>query len=141
MNNKPLYSDKYTVITPSKIDAIEGYKNFYGEYSKVLFDIEKHQLLNDQYFKGHLIINDLELVKSVNFKSIKNYKLNYNNIYTTKVTHDGVDSKCTVEDGILICSGWVLPFILNNYRTNNTLYGDLIAHRIKIINFNISVLI
>lgn len=141
MNNKPLYSDKYTVITPSKIEAIEGYKNFYGEYSKVLLDIEKHQLFNDQYFKGHLIINDLELVKSVNFKSIKNYKLNYNNIYTTKVTHDGVDSECLVEDGILICSGWVLPFILNNCRTNNTLYGDLIAHRIKIINFNIPVLV
>lgn len=138
MNNEPLYNRTFTLITEKEYSKSNKVYNFFGEESKILFDIQNYQINNDVFFNGHIIVKDINLIETINLETFFNFKIEKNNIFTTKVVHDGVDSECFIDDSILICSSWVLPYVLNTSRTNNTLYGDIISHRIKINTFNLN---
>ena len=134
-----LLNNKFTIITEKEYhrNFSDSYTMFFGEPKKVLFDIEKYQITNDVMFNGHIIINNQKLSNEINFDYFKKLNLKSNNIFVIDVKHDGNYAKCKVNSDIIICNSWVLPIIMNNFRTNNSLYGDLIAHRINIKTFDL----
>ena len=148
--NKPLYSNKYSVVFPTTVDISlgENFKAFYGNIDQVTLDIKKYELEQDELFAGHIIINDINyLNNTLDFllsekkidafleKLVSNFSLGLNNIYVNKIYHHGVDSKCYVEDKIVFCSTWSLPFYSYIKRANNTLYANFVRHRIQMIEF------
>ena len=139
--NEVFYNSKYTVITnkPLKIDS-EKFINFHGNLVEAGFKAKSYEINNDTFFSGNIIINNLKKFNKDNSLTLEN-KLDYivrkniltkKNIFLTDVFHDGIDSKCFVNDNLIYCSSWVLPYVTNSERTNNNLYGDLISRRIKI---------
>lgn len=148
--DKPLYSNIYSVVLPNKVDIIlnEKFKIFYGGIDKATLDIKKYELEHDILFAGHIILNDLEYLNStVDFllsekniqlfleKLTSKFTLNLNNVYLNKIYHHGVDSKCYVEDKIVLCSTWSLPFYSYIKRANNSLYANFVRHRIHMVEF------
>ena len=51
------------------------------------------------------------------------------------VTHAGPHHKNKVDESLILCNSWNLPFIVSSYRSNNTLYANLRRHRVKIFQF------
>tara|TARA_R100001591_G_scaffold43644_1_gene54759 strand:- start:55 stop:498 length:444 start_codon:yes stop_codon:yes gene_type:complete len=136
MNNN-FYNDKYTLITkdPTGIDIPFNFDVYKGDPKSVYLDIKTYELNKDEVYSGHLIVNDKKSLSIIDLLSIEKYKLTPNNIYFTNVFHDGVDSKCNVDDSLILCSSWVLPFISNEHRTTNSLYGDMMCHRVHMEKF------
>ena len=130
--NNDFYNSKYTISGDiDNIDIPFNFDVYQGDYNSVYMQIKEYELNNDEYYNGHLIVKDKNKLKNINLDNIKQYKLTPNNVYFCKVVHDGIDSACTVNDGLILCSSWVLPFIANEYRTTNSLYGDMACHRIE----------
>lgn len=148
--DKPLYSKIYSVVFPTAVDISLGnnFKVFHGNIDQVTLDIKKYELQQDVLFAGHIIINDIDYLDStVDFllaeknmtvfleKLVSKYSLSLNNVYLNKIYHHGVDSKCYVEDKVVFCSTWSLPFYSYIKRANNTLYANFVRHRIHMVEF------
>ena len=129
------YNGNYSIITKEKLESkYTGFVNVFGEDKKTLKIISDSELYSDKQYNGHIVWNiprkdpSLELLSSI----VSSNKLTHNNIFCYDIHHDGVDSKCYIDYTILFCSSWVLPFVLNNNRTSNSLYGDIAARRVNI---------
>ena len=134
MEYKPLFNGKFTVITKAKLDfdLPPNFVNVYGSNEEVSFNIQNYQIHNDEAYSGHFIIDKLKKKDAKHLIRYSKFKLGRNTIYTDDVLHDGVDSKCYISNKFIFCNIWALPFILENYRTRNSLYGDIVSHRFKI---------
>jgi hypothetical protein len=130
----PLFNDKFTVITKTKLDfeLPSKFTNIYGSDEEVSFKIQNYQIQNDEAFSGHFLADDLKSNLVRYLARYSRFPLDRDLIYTTEVLHDGVDSECSINRGFIFCSIWALPFILENYRTNNSLYGGIVSHRFRI---------
>lgn len=128
-----LNNGKYTIITPSYNKTLGGEFELYtGNFNQALLDIQKKELQENRLFSGHFIIYNPEEFNYNLQVLAKLNKLTNNNIFVESVIHTGVDKECTINSNVLFCSSWVLPIVMNTYRTVNNLYGDCIARRIKI---------
>lgn len=128
-----LHTGKYSVITPSFNKSLsDEFEVFSGDFKQSLLDIQKRELQENRLFSGHFIIyNSNEF--NYNLQTLVNLNnLNNRNIFVESVVHTGVDRECAIDSNVIFCSSWVLPIVLNTYRTVNTLYGNCIARRIKI---------
>ena len=136
MNNN-FYNGKYTLICedPTGIDIPFNFDIYTGDPKSVYLDIKKYELNKDEVYSGHLIVNNKERLQLIDLLSMEKYKLTPNNVFFSNVFHDGVDSQCGVDDSLILCSSWVLPFIANQYRTSNSLYGDMATHRVHMEKF------
>ena len=109
---------------------------YIGDPKSVYLDIKEYELNKDETYSGHLIVKYKERLHSIDLLNIEKYKLTPNNVFFSNVFHDGIDSKCGVDDSLILCSSWVLPFIANQHRTTNSLYGDMTTHRVHMEKFN-----
>lgn len=149
MNNS-LYSANFAIIIPEvfNLNVDEDFTVFSGNMDKCTLDLKKYEFKHDKLFKGVFVINDLNFLTNtveyfLNGKNIsktlldigKSYMLTENNIYFTDIFHHGIDSKCYVEDKIVLCSTWVLPFYSYIRRANNSLYANCMRHRVKMVKF------
>lgn len=134
MEYSPLFNGVFTVITKNKLDfeLPSKFINVYGSNEEVSFAIQNYQIQNDEAYSGHFIIDNLEKKNIKYLERYSNFPLDRDLVYTTEVLHDGVDSVCYINSKFIFTSIWALPFILENYRTGNSLYGDIVAHRFRI---------
>ena len=131
------FNNKFSIITKQSY-SIEGFDSFYGDMQKAYLDIRKKELQEDRLYLGHIIIKDNEI--EVNEELLKENIINTlseKSFYAYDILHDGVDSVCNINDKIIFCSSWTLPFYIFNYRTNNTLYGDIFARRLEMYKLNL----
>lgn len=142
--NSNFYNGKYTLIvpeltyeidTPSNVDLYIGRRP--TEYvtrdiSKIYFEIMKKQLDEDFFYNGHIICNDLELLKNMNYDNFYEKNVNEKALFVRNVVHSGSSKYCKIDDSIMFCNGFVLPFVANVKRTKNSLYGSCHTNRIKI---------
>lgn len=128
-----LHTGKYSVISPNFSKSLsEEFEVFSGDFKQALLDIQKRELQENKLFSGHFVIFNSDEFKH-NLQTLVNLnKLSNRNIFVESVVHTGVDKECTIDSNVIFCSSWVLPIVLNTYRTANTLYGNCIARRIKI---------
>ena len=131
------FNNKFSIITKQSY-SIEGFDSFYGDMQKAYLDIRKKELQEDRLYLGHIIIKDNEIeVNEELLKRITSNTLSEKSFYAYDILHDGVDSVCNINDKIIFCSSWTLPFYIFNYRTNNTLYGDIFARRLEMYKLNL----
>ena len=131
------FNNKFSIITKQGY-SIEGFDSFYGDMQKAYLDIRKKELQEDRLYLGHIIIKDNEIeVNEELLKRITSNTLSEKSFYAYDILHDGVDSVCNINDKIIFCSSWTLPFYIFNYRTNNTLYGDIFARRLEMYKLNL----
>lgn len=134
MNNS-FYNGKYTLIVPQQTYEITTPANvdlYVGDISKVYFEIKKKELNNDFFYNGHIIYNDLELLKNINYTRFYDKQVNEKALYVKNVVHSGAAQECLINDSIMFCNGFVLPFVANAKRTKNSLYGSCWTNRIKV---------
>lgn len=131
MNSQELFfNNRYSVICNQDLD-IEGFDFYSGDLQKIYLQIKNKELIEDRLYRGHIIVNSKDIeINKVFLYSILNHSLTDKNFYAFDIIHDGVDSICSIDDSIVFCSSWALPFYIFNYRTNNTLYGDIFARRL-----------
>lgn len=143
MQYPSLFNNLHTIITKTEIDIdfSNEFVKFSGENKEVLFNIHNYELENDCLFSGHIIVNNDKLFKEVSFSYFKRLSLTADTVYVLDVTHDGEYQKCSINDELIVCSSWVLPIVFNNTRTDNSLYGDIISHRINIKTFKLPKLL
>tara|TARA_E500000318_G_scaffold112057_1_gene133758 strand:+ start:14072 stop:14488 length:417 start_codon:yes stop_codon:yes gene_type:complete len=137
--NIDFYNKKYTIISKKNIE-VDGYDTYNYTLTQACNIIKRHELVNDTFYSGHIIINKFK--KDLFNKLIENigdYKLNRNSCWFSEVVHSGVDNECSVDSSMILCSSWVLPFIAENSRSKNNLYGDCMAHRINPLSLNLSI--
>lgn len=131
------YSNRYTLICKEEVDMsrLPQLELFKGESNLVCHEIKKYELDNDMFFSGHFILNDTtyfnRLVNLVEDVLSKEY-IPKRNVIVPYVHHHGVDKKCYIDNYYLYCSSWALPFIVGTDRSSNTLYGNILRHRLKI---------
>lgn len=135
--NDSFYNGKHTLILPdakllTDLEIPDNVDIFIGSLEKVSFDIKKKEINNDIFYDGHLIINKKDVTKNINYKFIFNKNIEDNVIYVKKVIHSGNWTECFINDDIMYCNGFVLPFVANWKRTDNSLYASCWTNRIKI---------
>lgn len=135
MKYKTLFNGKYSLTCNQILNKSKIPDNF------VLFEntpleshhkIDSYQLINDELFVGHIIFKNPNDIENFNFNILRSINFNDNTIYVNEVIHHGECSKCFVDDSILICNTWALPFLLNVSRTSDSLYSTIVNHRFKI---------
>ena len=131
-SNETFFNNKYSVICKKDYN-IEGFDFYTEDLQKVYFDIRKKELKEDRLYRGHIIFNDLDIKinKILLDNLVKDNILTPKNFFAYDILHDGVDSVCNIDTKVVFCSSWVLPFYAFNFRTNNTLYGDIFARRLE----------
>lgn len=125
------YNNSYSLITKNPFN-IKGFDNYTGDLQQIYIDIRNKELLEDRLYLGHIIIKNENYVDKFFLKQIvKNNKLKDNNFFAFDYNHDGIHSDCSIDESIIFCSSFVLPFYIFNYRTSNSLYGDILSRRLK----------
>lgn len=132
---KKFFNGKYTVIFKEEISYDFGseFEFHTGNMYQSYLNIKKTEIDTELLYNGHFIINttSIDLLKRFNFKAIyESFPLTENNIYLPRIVHHGANSKCSATEEIVFCSSWVLPFYFNLSRSNNSLYANMIRHRI-----------
>lgn len=137
MNNL-FYNNKFTLILPEKVDIKlpSNFKLFFGNIENVSLDVKQYEIDNDQFFNGHLIVNNLDLILKIDFSVVKSLNINDKILYTTSFIDSHISSDCKVNDDILFCNSFVFWIISNYKRTKNNLYGDCFSHRIDFRKIN-----
>lgn len=140
--NTNFYNNRFTYITPDPIgyDIPLAFDKYHGRAASIVNTIKTYELNNDQFYSGHLFVSSKAKLwelfsEDFTFDDLLNIKLTRNNIVVKKVHHTGVDSECTIDSNVILCSSWVLPIIGYANRTSTSLYGNLMRHRIRIFDF------
>lgn len=145
--NYNFYNSKFTLITQEKFtkNLPDNFINFTGKLDSITHEIKQYELDHDEFFSGHIIVNSIDKLVNVigrNYKweSITDIKLNPRQMCAYKVIHSGVDSECEVNNYVLYCSSFVLPIIGYTNRTSNNIYGNMMKHRIEMLEFNLHLI-
>tara|TARA_R100001015_G_C4598700_1_gene153769 strand:+ start:223 stop:636 length:414 start_codon:yes stop_codon:yes gene_type:complete len=135
--NNDFYNSKYTISGDiDDIDIPFNFDIYSGSNSSIYMQIKEHEFNNDEFYNGHLIVRDKSKLKDIDLENLNKYKLTPNSIYFYKVEHSGFDWECKVDDSLILCSSWVIPFVLNEHKIDNSLYGEMATHRIEMKEFN-----
>jgi hypothetical protein len=144
MMSDKFYNGKFAVIVKDKLATsvlrhvfINDVDIYQGKLTEQAHKVKQYELDNDVFYSGHLIVNNADELKRIN--PLSSYTLTNRECYFTKVINSGVDSECSVSDDLILTSSWNLPIIANNYRTSNSLYGDLFVHRVRMLQFKPNV--
>lgn len=139
--NKRFYNSKLTFITKDKLDIPlpEYFVPFYGEIDKVVHGIKMYEYTKDEFFNGHLIVNDFDKYNEINskydIKGVTERWLEPKRCLFYNVDHNDIEMNCSIDEGVGLCSSFALPFYGYAKNSNNKTYGNLIRHRIAISNF------
>ena len=151
MNNN-FYNGKITLIISEKLDdafpsTLKDIVNFeyvdlyVGTIEECYAKIKRYELDNDEFYNGHLILNNnslfvQDLKESIFTKYFNNIDISSSSLLTKEIHHSGHGNECYINEDIMYCNSFIFSIIANTSRTNNNIYGDCICHRIKIKTFN-----
>jgi hypothetical protein len=137
MNNN-FYNGKLTLILPEKTKLdLPSYVDLYiGSMEECCVNIKRYELDNDEFYNGHIILNEFLIFDIINFEQILNIDIESNILFTRKIHHSGHNQKCNLDETLMFCNSFVLSIVANSSRTNNNIYGDCISHRIQLKTFN-----
>ena len=114
--NKTYYNGKYNIITKD-MDLV-----------KEVFRIKRQELDNDEVFSGNLILN--KKFDNLDKDKIFLLPLNENTIYVNNIKYSSNWKECEIDDSIIYCGSFVLWFLGNHHRNNQSLFADIRSHRI-----------
>ena len=151
MNNN-FYNGKITLIISEKLDdafpsTLKDIVNFeyvdlyVGTIEECYAKIKRYELDNDEFYNGHLILNNnslfvQDLKESIFTKYFNNIDISSNTLLTKEIHHSGHGNECYINEDIMYCNSFIFSIIANTSRTNNNIYGDCICHRINLKTFN-----
>jgi len=141
MNNN-FYNKKITLIVSEELDySFPSHVDLYvGTIEECYTKIKKYELDNDEFYNGHLILNNISLFKNLKelvfLKYFNNIDISSNTLLTQKINHSGHNQECSIDEDVMFCNSFVFSIIANSSRTNNNIYGDCICHRINLKTFN-----
>tara|TARA_B100001093_G_scaffold379130_1_gene364459 strand:- start:3598 stop:3984 length:387 start_codon:yes stop_codon:yes gene_type:complete len=120
MMNENYYNGKYNIIKPDMSLVNESFK------------IRQQELDNDEVFSGNLILKrDFD---NLDTDKIFSLPLDDNLIYVNDVNYSFLHTECSIDDSILYCGSFVLWLLGNHHRNDETLFGDMRNHRIRVKN-------
>ena len=114
--NKNYYNGKHNIIKPNMSLKDEAFK------------IRKQELDNDEVFSGNLILR--KEFDNLDYDKIFSLPLDYNSIYVNDVNYSHNHLECSIDDSIIYCGSFVLWFLGNHHRNNQSLFADIRSHRI-----------
>lgn len=141
MNNN-FYNKKITLIVPEELNySFPPHIDLYvGTIEECYTKIKRYELDNDEFYNGHLILNNISLFKnlkeSIFTKYFNNIDVTHNVLFTQEINHSGHSTECYLNEDIMYCNSFVFAIVANASRTNNNIYGDCICHRIELKTFN-----
>lgn len=142
--NYNFYNSKFTLITEGQFEMTlpDHIVNFTGDIQTVTHRIKQYELDNDEFFNGHIIVNNISRLinvigKNYKWELITDIKLKPRQMLAYKIHHSGVDSECFVNNNVIYCSSFTLPIVGNSNRTSNNLYGNMMKHRIEMLELNL----
>lgn len=151
MNNN-FYNGKITLIISEKLDHafpstlkdivdFEYVDLYVGTIEECYAKIKRYELDNDEFYNGHLILNNnslfvQDLKESILTKYFNNIDISSSSLLTKEIHHSGHGHECYINEDIMYCNSFVFSIIANTSRTNNNIYGDCICHRINLKTFN-----
>jgi len=141
MNNN-FYNKKITLIVSEELDySFPSHVDLYvGTIEECYTKIKKYELDNDEFYNGHLILNNISLFKNLKelvfLKYFNNIDISSNTLLTQEINHSGHNQECSIDEDVMFCNSFVFSIIANSSRTNNNIYGDCICHRINLKTFN-----
>jgi len=135
--NDNFYNEKLTLIIPEKKElSLPSYVDLYiGTIEECYVNIKRYELDNDEFYSGHIILNDILFFDIINFEQISNIDRESNILFSREIHHSGNNKNCNLDDTIMFCNSFVLSIVANSSRTNNNIYGDCISHRIQLKTF------
>ena len=151
--NANFYNGKITLIVSEELNySFPPHVDLYiGTIEECYTKIKKYELDNDEFYTGHLILNNISLFVDIisslpagkkNLKELvftkyfNNIDVTYNVLFTQEINHSGHSSECYLNEDIMYCNSFVFTIVSNSSRTNNNIYGDCISHRIELKTFN-----
>ena len=114
--NENYYNGKYNIIKPNMSLKDEAFK------------IRKQELDNDEVFSGNLILR--KEFSNLDYDKIFSLPLDDNLIYVNNVNYSAHHFECSIDDSIIYCGSYVLWFLANHHRNNQSLFSDIRSHRI-----------
>ena len=114
--NENYYNGKYNVIKPNMSLVDETFK------------IRKQELDNDEVFSGNLILK--KEFDNLDTDKIFSLPLDDNLIYVNGINYSHIHTECNIDDSIIYCGSFVLWFLANHHRNNQSLFADIRSHRI-----------
>jgi len=130
-----IYNGKYTLIngTNKMIDVPTDF-SVYKLDKHTLIDIKNQEIFTHKLFCGHIVLKkDFRL----DFERIKALDLSQNKVYSPSIHHSGIISECAIDMSLIICSSWMLPFVLDDKCD----YSYLRKHRAKLLTFKTTILV
>lgn len=124
-----IYNGRYTFINGTEEvvelpDNVEEYKYNLNTLNTIKsYEIQTHKLYN-----GHIIYREKT---DIDFNKILKLDLDQNKIYSSELTHSGRLPECYINMNFIICSSWMLPFVLDS----NSDYAYLRKHRAKLFKY------
>lgn len=140
--NTNFYNGKISLIVSEELNySFPPHVDLYvGTIEECYAKIKKHELDNDEFYTGHLILNNKSLIvdlkESIFTKYFNNIDISYNVLFTQEINHSGHSSECYLNEDIMYCNSFVFAIVANSSRTSNNIYGDCISHRIQLKTFN-----
>jgi len=140
--NNDFYNKKITLIVPEELNySFPSHIDLYvGTIEQCYTKIKKYELDNDEFYNGHLILNNISLFKNLKelifTKYFNNIDISSNTLLTQEINHSGHNHECFIDEDVMFCNSFVFSIIANSSRTNNNIYGDCICHRINLKTFN-----
>lgn len=140
--NNDFYNKKITLIVPEELNySFPSHVDLYvGTIEQCYTKIKKYELDNDEFYNGHLILNNISLFKNLKelifTKYFNNIDISSNTLLTQEINHSGHNHECFIDEDVMFCNSFVFSIIANSSRTNNNIYGDCICHRINLKTFN-----
>jgi hypothetical protein len=120
-------------ILPEGIDLPDNFVYYEGTLEEQFFKIKKHEFKTNTMYQGHFIYKKSDLIYEPEFFShiVSKNPLQSNNVFFKSVDHRAKIQEKAIDDSMVYCSSWVLPFVSEVKRTSNTLYGNLMMHRVN----------
>lgn len=140
--NNDFYNKKITLIVSEELNySFPPHVDLYvGTIEQCYTKIKKYELDNDEFYNGHLILNNISLFKNLKelifTKYFNSIDISSNTLFTQEITHSGHNHECSLDEDVMFCNSFVFSIIANSSRTNNNIYGDCICHRINLKTFN-----
>ena len=92
--------------------------------------IKNNYLQKDASKELYSIYNNKKEFDNLDTDKIFSLPLDDNLIYVNGVNYSHIHTECNIDDSIIYCGSFVLWFLANHHRNNQSLFADIRSHRI-----------
>ena len=127
---KTIYNNRIALLSNKQLVNLPEYIDLYqGKLQNAYFNLKSYELNTHQLY-SHVLVTDN--VNEIDLINLKTYDVSNNKMYCLKVNHSGFSPHCFVDLSTVLCSSWVLPFIVSK----GCDYAFLRKHRVKMLPFD-----